>query len=437
MSGRLLEVREFDRICCAPDCGDGYSYLPERAFRDLRELVRSGAGDGGGADALEILRLGYRRGVGDVISVGSHVGLIQTRSGWQVEILPKLDLGVDDGNAQTRRVFLRMLRSMRDFPCKSFNDADLRVGQMPLYEVFVSMYLREARILVKRGIRSAYVTREDNLGFCKGKLMVGEHVRQNSAHAERFFVRHDEYLADRPENRLVKSTLLLLRATTTSSRNQREARQVLAHFEAVSPSTNHQRDFSRVVTDRSMRDYDSLMRWSKVFLTGESFTAFSGTDSARALLFPMERVFESYVAQQLRKALADLGWEVTAQDRGYYLFDVPRQFALRPDVVVTRGDGSRVVLDTKWKRLVDNPRVNYGISQADMYQMYAYAKKYGTPEVWLLYPTSPEMPAGAGASFYGNDGVSVRLFFVDVAQIERSMAALRDVLCAWREAPKP
>ena len=437
MRDRLLEVREFDRICCAPDCGDGYCYLPERAFRDLKDLVRSSAGDGSRADALEILRLGYRRGVGDVISVGSHVGLIQTRSGWQVEILPKLDLGVDDGNAQTKRVFLRMLRSMRDFPCKSLDDADLRVGQMPLYEVFVGMYLQEARALVKRGIRSAYVTREDNLGFCKGKLMVGEHVRQNSAHAERFFVRHDEYLADRPENRLVKSTLLLLRATTTSSRNQREARQVLAHFEAVSPSSNYQRDFSRVVTDRSMRDYDSLMRWSKVFLVGESFTAFSGTDSARALLFPMERVFESYVAQQLKKALADLGWEVTAQDRGYYLFDVPRQFALRPDVVVTRGDGSRVVLDTKWKRLVDNPRVNYGISQADMYQMYAYAKKYGTPEVWLLYPTCPEIPDGAGASFYGNDGVSVRLFFVDVAQIERSMAALRDVLCAWREAPKP
>lgn len=31
-----------------------------------------------------------------------------------------------------------------------------------------------------------------------------------------------------------------------------------------------------------------------------------------------------------------------------------------------------VILDTKWKSLVDNERVNYGISQADMYQMYAY-----------------------------------------------------------------
>lgn len=95
----------------------------------MKELVRSSAGDGSRVDALEILRLGYRRGVGDVISVGSHVGLIQMRSGWQIEILPKLDLGVDDaGNATTRRVFLRMLRSMRYFPCKSFNDADLKVG---------------------------------------------------------------------------------------------------------------------------------------------------------------------------------------------------------------------------------------------------------------------------------------------------------------------
>ena len=105
----------------------------------------------------------------------------------------------------------------------------------------------------------------------------------------------------------------------------------------------------------------------------------------------MEKVFESYVAQQLKKALQDLNWEVSAQDKGYYLFDSPRQFALRPDIVITRDDGSQIILDTKWKSLVDKPRINYGISQADMYQMYAYSKKYGTPEIWLLYPVNEEM----------------------------------------------
>ena len=200
----------------------------------------------------------------------------------------------------------------------------------------------------------------------------------------------------------------------------------------VQPSMNYQKDFSRVVIDRNTKDYEMLIRWSRVFLLNKSFTTFSGGYNARALLFPMEKVFESYVARQLKKALADLEWKISTQDRGYYLFDSPRQFALRPDIVITKDDGSVVILDTKWKCLVDNPRINYGISQADMYQMYAYAKKYenilGIPEVWLLYPVTNEMRGHSEISFYSDDGVNVRVYFVDVANIDHSLQSLRTQL---------
>ena len=78
--------------------------------------------------------------------------------------------------------------------------------------------------------------------------------------------------------------------------------------------------------------------------------------------------------------------------------------------------------------LIDNPRINYGISQADMYQMYAYSKKYCTPEIWLLYPVIPEMRNHTGISFRSDDGVDVNLFFVDVANIETSLCLLRNRL---------
>lgn len=123
----------------------------------------------------------------------------------------------------------------------------------------------------------------------------------------------------------------------------------------------------------------------------KSFTMFSGKSSAKALLFPMEKVFEAYVAKNIKKVFKEIGWNVSTQDRGYYLFYEPRnQFALLPDIVVDCGDRRKIIMDTKWKRLYNNERVNYGISQFDMYQMYAYAKKYGTLEVWLLYPVNDE-----------------------------------------------
>ncbi|MBR5735154.1 MAG: hypothetical protein IKX79_06430, partial [Desulfovibrionaceae bacterium] len=247
----------------------------------------------------------------------------------------------------------------------------------------------------------------------------------NAAHGERFYVQYDEYLVDRAENRLVKATLLKLQGITISAENQKEIRQLLTAFEMVSPSVNYQKDFSLVVIDRNTKDYDMLMRWSKVFLLNKSFTTFSGGHDARALLFPMEKVFESYVAQQLKKVLIDLDWELSIQDRGYYLFDSPKQFALRPDIVITRENATKIILDTKWKSLEDKPSSRYGISQADMYQMYAYSKKYNTSEIWLLYPVNSEMRGHDDISFKSEDGVKVQLFFVDVANIEHSLNELR------------
>ena len=427
---KILEVREFDKISCNPDYKTEYAYLPEPVFRELEKFIHAFAGDDEHADALEFLNIGFRRNVGDIITVNNYVGLIQMQNGYQVQVLPKIDFTCDPDkrNQETKRVFLRMLRSMRDFPCKVFNDANLKMDRMTLYEIFINMYLQEVRTLVKHGIKSAYVAREDNLNFYKGKIKVIEQIKRNTAHGERFYVRYDEYQVNRAENRLVKATLLKLQSITGSAENQKEIRQLLSAFEMVEASINYQKDFSRVVIDRSTKDYEMLMHWSRVFLLNKSFTTFSGWHNARALLFPMEKVFESYVAQELRKTLFGLDWNISLQDKGYYLFDSPRQFALRPDIVITRDDGSKIILDTKWKSLVDNPRVNYGLSQADMYQMYAYSKKYLTQEIWLLYPLNMEMRNCPEISFNSDDGVNVRIFFVDVANIEESLLLLRTYL---------
>ena len=188
--------------------------------------------------------------------------------------------------------------------------------------------------------------------FYKGKLMTGQHIKTNMAHKERFYVAYDEFHPNRPENKLVKATLLKLQQLTTSAENSKEIRQLLTAFEMVEPSVNHTKEFSQVKIDRNTKDYEMLMQWSKVFLLNKSFTTFSGQNTSRALLFPMESVYESYVVQQMKKVLGPAGWDVSSQDKGHYLFMEPRrQFALRPDIVCKRGDRT-VIMDTKWKSLI-------------------------------------------------------------------------------------
>lgn len=429
---KLCEVREFDTITgnidFENDCN--YKYLKKEVFQDLIEFIHEFIGDEGNSDALEFLRINYKRNVGDVVTIKNYVGIIQMKNGYQVQILPKISFVKEEdlGHKETKRIFLKMLRSMKDFPSKVFNDASLKVDRMNLYEIFINMYVQEVRQLVKHGIKSAYVTQEDNLRYYKGKLQVSQHIKVNVAHGERFYVAYDEFHPNRAENRLVKATLLKLNKLTSSTENSKAIRQLLTAFEMVEPSINYLKDFSKVVIDRNTIEYEMLMKWSKVFLMNKSFTTFSGKDTSRALLFPMERVYESYVAQQMKKIMCPAGWDVSSQDKGYYLFTEPRhQFALRPDIVCTK-NGRIVIMDTKWKSLSSNESKNYGISQGDMYQMYAYSKKYQTSEIWLIYPLNDEMRGHSDIKFESGDGTTVRLHFVDLTRMPETLEELRDKL---------
>ena len=429
---KLFEVREFDNIISNINYknSDNYKYIDESVFKGLLEFIREFSSDEKDADVLNFMRISYKRNVGEVVTIKNYVGLIQMKGGYQIQILPKIsfDSNEDSGNSETKKIFLKMLKSMKDFPSKVFSNANLNVDSMNLYEIFINMYLQEVRILIKRGIKSSYVRQEGNLKFYKGKLLTSQHIKTNITHKERFYVAYDEFHPNRSENKLVKATLLKLQKLTSSSENSKEIRQLLTAFEMIEPSVNHSREFSQVKIDRTTKDYEILMQWSRVFLLNKSFTTFSGENTSRALLFPMESVYESYVAQQIKKTLGSDGWSVSNQDKGYYLFTEPRkQFGLRPDIVCKKGDRI-VVMDTKWKNLIKKERANYGISQSDMYQMYASSKKYKTPEVWLLYPLNDEMRNYPDIKFDSGDGTLVRLHFVDLTRMTESMEELREKL---------
>lgn len=427
---KVLEVREFDIITCNPDYREQYHYLEKPVFNSLVAFIHEFTGSEENADAIDFLKCFTKKNVGDVVSIRNYVGLIEMKNGFQIQVLPKIDFSSseDIGNQTTKRIILKMLRSMKDFPCKIFNDANLKADRMNLYELFINMYLQEVRQILKQGLKSGYIEKEDNLHFYKGKLMVNEHIRQNLSHKERFYLRYDEFNPNRPENKLIKSTLIKLSKMTSSAENSKEIRQILTGFELVEPSRNIEKDFASIKIDRTTKGYEAVMAWSRVFLFNKSFTTFTGSTQSRSLLFPMEQVFESYVAQQLKKVFVPDGWEVSVQDKGYYLFEEPRrQFSLRPDIVIRKNDRV-VVLDTKWKSLCDNEAKNYGISQSDMYQMYAYSKKYQTSEIYLIYPVNQEMRNHRPVQFDSGDGTIVNVLLVDVAEIETDLVKLKEEL---------
>lgn len=416
-----VEVREFESITYNRDFeGEkGFAVVPQEDFEDLEQFIEEYVGSDRSSDAFDFMRISKKRGIGKVISFNNYVGLIQTSKGFQVQVLPKIDYDTEEdiGHEKTKKIFLGMLNSIKDFPGRTFNDASLSVGKMNLYELFIATFIKEAQMLAKHGIKSSYVLKEDNLNCLKGKMLFSQHIKQNMAHMERFYVGFDDFNMNTPENRIVKAALEKLLRVTSSARNSKDIRQLLTSFELIDSSSNYESDLSKITINRNNKDYDLLIRWARIFLFNKSFTTFSGKQRSRAILFPMESVYESYVAKQIKRVFGNEGWEVSVQDRSFNLFSEPKRFALRPDVVLKR-NGVTVVMDTKWKRLMNIDSVNYGISQADMYQMYAYSKYYNSPEIWLLYPMTNELKDHEEISYTTNDktGIATRVnvFFIDL-----------------------
>lgn len=424
---KVFEVTEFDVITNNEDYNNSekYKYLESNQFNILIEFIENFREEGDG-DVFDFMRISSRRNVGKVVSIRNYVGLIQLTNNFQIQVLPKINFasGEDVGNEKTKKIFLRMIRSMRNFPSKVFSDANLNIKEMNLYEIFINMYLQEVRQLIKRGIKLDYVIKEDNQKFLKGKLLTSYHIKKNLVHKERFYVAFDEFHLNRPENRLIKAALLRLLRVTMNSKNIKDIKQLLGSFEMVEPSVNYTKDFSRVKIDRTTKEYTMLIQWTKVFLMNKSFTTFSGDNLSKSLLFPMEKVFESYITFYIKKIFGNDGWDVSSQDKSYYLFNEPRRrFALRPDIVCKK-DNRFIIMDTKWKNLLNDEGKNYGILQSDMYQMYAYSKKYQTSEIWLLYPLNDEISSYNEIKFDSGDETIVRVHFVDVANIEESLKDL-------------
>ncbi|MNP21749.1 McrBC 5-methylcytosine restriction system component [compost metagenome] len=141
-----------------------------------------------------------------------------------------------------------------------------------------------------------------------------------------------------------------------------------------------------------MAHYDAALTWARLILQDESPLTGTGPHKAPSLLFPMEAVFEAFVAKHLARQLCS-DFSLRLQTRSLRLVRHKEQdwFQLKPDLLVQSFKTNRLVLDTKWK-LVDAKKANskekYGLDQSDFYQLQAYGQSYleGDGDVVLIYP---------------------------------------------------
>ena len=329
----------------------------------------------------------------------NYVGLIQTKSGFCLEILPKTFRTANENEGfekhqdkinEAKDILLNMLKTLKNSPFKQSHISNLKTQNAHLLEVFVIMFLNELETLIKKGLKSDYIECEQNRKFLKGKLLFTQNLKHNFAHKERFFTASDEFSSDIAPNKLIKSTLLLLSTRNFSTKTNARIMQSRFVFDEISPSQNYDKDFAKCVNLRHFKAYELILLWCKIFLKKQTFTAYQGSEKAFALLFDMNELFESFVAWHLKRYVAheQCEYKVKIQDTGKHLLlenDKENKFRIRPDIVGYKNNKANFIADTKWK-ILNFSRNDYGVSQSDLYQVFAYLSKYQCQNGILIYP---------------------------------------------------
>jgi len=339
----------------------------------------------------------------DDVKATSYVGVLSIKD-VTIQILPKLYKG-DEGARDKKedkekrieeatRNLLFMLSYTRRLKIKETGISRLKREKYNLYEVIVYLFAKNLMETLKRNYRREYERREERLKYVKSRILLNRQIRQPTH--EKIYCSYHELTEDNLLNRVLKYTCYLLSKRVKNHENWLLLQNILNILDGVELSAVQLSDIDRIKINRLNEDYTPFLGLCKLFLENMSLELQSSQFRTFSLVFDMNVLFEEFIGELLRRYRSEIlrgnlkDCIVNLQRGDRWLMEKPKAFKLVPDIMIKKGNKVELIIDTKYK-ILDPKKKYYGISQADIYQMFAYGKKYGCNRIVLLYPWTPEL----------------------------------------------
>ncbi|RWD29866.1 MAG: restriction endonuclease [Mesorhizobium sp.] len=376
---RSLTLRERGTVGIGPD-GDLTDAEAESIAR-IEERLPSGA-----------ISWGHR-----ALRFGPFCGVIQTPQ-VAIELLPKIERG-PQAPEDMRGLLVAMLARAGELGPKRVGQADLGQQHIHLLDVFIEDFCDQVKASLRDGAIARYLERTENLSAIRGRLELTQHLRTNAFDRSRLLCRFDERSIDNAYNRALKAVLRMLHGQAMSARTRAIVASFLHRFDEVADVRIRINDINALPLDRTIRHWQPAFRNASRLLAGLFPDVRAGDASGSALLFNMERLFETVLGLRIRRECrAIAGHRLSVELQGPTVSLATSGFQLRPDITVTHGNAVEAILDAKWKRL-DTDKPNSGVPSADAYQMNTYADRYRCKRLALIYPATAECPPGCVTNF--------------------------------------
>ena len=324
-------------------------------------------------------------------STGSHCGLLQIGQ-TSMEILPKIFQTSGNNKApENRQLLVAMLGVVFDLPTWQEQDAKSGTDEH-LLPFLIRAFLRETEFQLERGLYKTYEVHEDRLIRPRGRLMFPEMLRNGSISAPGLICEFDELTIDNPYNQAIFHALACARrAFSGAHRLAVECERMFSLLAGISKVPKSPDQIAKLPRNRLSARYDRVLQLASWVIRAMGPDVNHGEQNGLSLLFDMNKLFEEYVGRICQSVAREHYKQIRLQgpERPLAMYRDNKgessAFNLKPDIVVSSGGKHEMVVDTKWKRL-EHFKSHDGVTTADIYQMHAYARRYGVGEVVLLYP---------------------------------------------------
>ena len=386
----------------------------------------------------------------DIIIPQNFVGTIPLDD-FQIEILPKIPLV--ENNIETEKIrFLEILQSIDYFKEKIFSNSKIGITDTSILEIFIYLFIEEVEKILKKGLIYRYIDKNQNLNVFKGKLDINNHIKYNFSHKEKFFMKFGEFSVDSLENIIIKLTIQKLKKISVNSKNKENLNKIGHYFENVSILENSIENLKYITFDRMNDYYKNAIQWAKIFLSNKSSSIFlTNNKEIISVLFPMETIFENYIANKLLNIIQEKFYSellIKIQDSSCSLFSNislnntkidNNILRIRPDIVIKNKNTKEIfILDTKWK-VLNKLDDKFKISTEDIYQMLAYVKTYNDrnknnytcKKAYLIYPATNMRQNTFSVKdklTFKTDDFELNVCFVDLSSDENTENSLINIL---------
>ena len=271
-----------------------------------------------------------------------------------------------------------------------------------LNNLFARILENTTRHLLRRGLDRSYISFEEDTPRIRGRIDFSESAKRQTWKYGKLNCVYDELSPDVLHNRILKSTLRLLRSDrTVAIGTRKQLGKILDSFEQVSPLRVQPRHFHRVQLHRNNRSYRFLLHLCELIhashLPDQSsagnrrFRDFTRDEKTMAEVF--EKFVRNFATKHLPEATVSamrISWNASSFDN--------ETSSLLPgmltDVTVAWPE-RKMILDCKYYQdALTSYHERRQFKTGNLYQLHAYLTNKAQDRGWeqvegiLLYPTN-------------------------------------------------